>query len=187
MTKTKTPKSKQQKKNLMMQIIVVVILIASAAYFIISNFVLPAKNTNTALEQALNNKAAYSFTKEGELSFTDNKGDSIAQIDVEIADDDEQRSTGLMFRDKMSENQGMLFLFDSEIPQAFWMKNTILPLDIIFVNAKMEIVKIHKNAEPYSEKSLPSEKPSQFVVEVNAGYCEKFGIKEGDKIVWRRE
>ncbi len=178
---------KQRKKNLMMQITVVIVLIAFAAYFIFSNILNSEKPVNNDLEKAMNSRSAYSFVKEGELLFTDMKGEFKTKIDAEIADDNLQRELGMMFRDKLNEDQGMLFIFDTEQPQSFWMKNTILPLDIIYVNSKMEIVKIQKNAEPFSENSLPSVKPAQYVVEVNAGYCEKFGIKEGDRIVWRRE
>ena len=188
MSKNKVQTSKKQsRKNLWMQITVVVVLISFVAFFVLSNIFKSNESTNKDLENAMNSKTAYSFVKEGELSFTDSKGQFSQRIDIEIADDDEQRATGLMFRDKMGENQGMLFIFDSEAPQAFWMHNTVLPLDIIYVNSKMEIVHIAKNAKPYSEKSLPSIKPAQYVIEVNAGYCDKIGIKEGDKIVWRRE
>ena len=170
-----------------MQITVVVVLIAFIAFFILSNVLKPGETTNKELEKAMNSKSAYSFVKEGELSFTDSKDQFLRRINIEVADDEEQRSTGLMFRNKMDEDQGMLFLFDSETPQSFWMHNTILPLDIIYVNSKMEIVSIVKNAKPYDDASLPSVKPAQYVVEVNAGYCDKYGIKEGDKIVWRRD
>ncbi|MCX6169023.1 MAG: DUF192 domain-containing protein [Ignavibacteriales bacterium] len=180
-------KKNQPKKNLLMQIGVVILLIAFVAYFILSNVLVKNETSNKDLDKAVGSKTAFSFLKEGELLFTNSKGDNITKVDIEIADDDEQRATGLMYRDKMDENQGMLFLFDSEVQQAFWMKNTILPLDIIYVNAKMEIVSIQKNAEPFSEKSLPSIKPAQYVVEVNAGYCERHGIKDGDKIAWRKE
>ena len=181
------PSKKQSGKKLWMQITVVVVLIAFVAYFILSNVFVNNNPKNNDLEKAVGNKTAYSFVKEGDLSFTNLNGDSIAQIEIEIADDIQRRETGLMFRDKMGENQGMLFIFDKEEPQAFWMHNTILPLDIIYVNSKMEIVSISKNAKPYDDKSLPSVKPAQYVVEVNAGYCDKIGIKDGDKIVWRRE
>ncbi len=188
MPKNKTqPSKKQPRKNLWMQITVIIVLIAFVAYFILSNVLVKNESKNNDLEKAVGKNTAYSFVKEGDLSFTNPNGDSIAQLEIEIADDEQQRQTGLMFRDKMGENQGMLFIFDREAPQAFWMHNTVLPLDIIYVNSKMEIVHIAKNAKPYSEKSLPSIKPAQYVVEVNAGYCDKIGIKEGDKIVWRRE
>jgi uncharacterized protein len=181
-------KSKNQtKKKIWMQIGVVVVLIAFVAYFILSNVLVNRDTTNKDLEKAVSGRTAYSFVKEGDVSFSDSNGKFLTRIDVEIADNDERRTTGLMFRDKMDESQGMLFVFDNEQPQSFWMKNTILPLDIIYVNSKMEIVKIQKNAVPYSEKSLPSIKPALYVVEVLGGYCDKLGIKEGDKVTWRRD
>ncbi len=188
MSKSRIQKLKKQpKKKIWMQITVVVLLIVFAAYFILSNMAVKNDTSNKDIERAVSKRTAYSFVKEGELLFTDAQSKFITKIDIEIADDDDQRQTGLMFRNKMEEDQGMLFVFPIEAPQAFWMVNTILPLDIIYVNSKMEIVKIYKNTEPYSEKSLPSIKPALYVVEVNAGYCNKYGIKEGDKIVWRRE
>lgn len=188
MSKIKVQTSKKQsRKNLWMQITVVVVLISFIIFFVLSNVLKPGETKNKDLEKAMNNKSAYSFMKEGELSFTDSKGQFTRRLEIEIADDEEQRATGLMFRNKMDEDQGMFFIFDSEAPQAFWMRNTILPLDIIYVNSKMEIVTIIKNAKPYDDTSLPSTKPAQYVVEVNAGYCDKYGIKEGDKIVWRRD
>jgi uncharacterized membrane protein (UPF0127 family) len=130
---------------------------------------------------------AFTFQKQGLLIFSDAKDNTISKLDIEIADNEDKRNTGLMYRDKMDENQGMLFLFQVEEQQAFWMKNTILPLDIIFVNAKREVVSIQKNAEPYSEKSLPSFKPARYVVEVNAGYTDKYGIKEKTRIAWTKD
>ncbi len=177
---------KQKRKNLYLQITVVIVILFFIIYFVLSNLIFKKPEINPELENAMRGKAAYSFTKEGELSFINSKGELISQLSIEIADDDEQRITGLMFRDKMEENQGMLFIFPYEAPQSFWMKNTILPLDIIFVSAKMEIVKIHKNTIPYSEQSYSSVRPSQYVVEVNAGYTDRYGIKEGDRIIWRR-
>jgi len=180
-------KKSKSKKNIIMQIAVVVVLIAFAGYFILSVVLVKNDSKNEEMDKAVNSRTVYSFVKQGDLSFTDAKDNFITRINIEIADNDEKRTTGLMYRDKMEESQGMLFIFDTETPQAFWMKNTIIPLDIIFVNSKMQIVKIQKNAVPYSETSLPSEKPAQYVVEVNGGYCDKLGIKEGDKIAWRRD
>lgn len=185
-TKTKSPQ-KQSRKILWWQVAVVIFVIGGLLYFLLSNILLTKKSVNPDLEKAINGKAAYSFTKEGELTFINSTGEMISQLDIEIADDDEQRMTGLMFRDKMEENQGMLFIFPYETQQSFWMKNTIIPLDMIFINSKLEIVKIHKNTTPYSEQSYSSIKPAQYVIEVNAGYTSKYGIKEGDKIVFRRK
>lgn len=127
------------------------------------------------------------FKKQGEVYFQDSLKNLVKKIDAEIADNDNERHLGLMYREGMNEDQGMLFLFPNEEPQSFYMKNTVMPLDIIFINSKKQIVKIHKNTTPYSEKSLPSLKPSQYVVEVIAGFTDKFKIKEGSYIDWRRD
>jgi len=126
------------------------------------------------------------FKKQGEVYFQDSLKNLKKKIDVEIAETDETRHLGLMYRENMAEEQGMLFLFPQEEFQSFFMKNTIMPLDIMFINKKKQIVKIHKRTEPYSEKSLPSLKPSMYVVEVNAGFSDKYNIKEGDYIDWRK-
>jgi len=126
------------------------------------------------------------FTKMGEVFFQDSAKSLKKKIDVEIAETDETRQKGLMFRESMQDDQGMLFIFNIEEPQSFYMKNTIIPLDIIFIDSKKKIVKIHKNTTPFSEKTLPSLKPAMFVVEVNAGFTDKFAIKEGSYIDYRR-
>ncbi len=126
------------------------------------------------------------FTKQGEVSFQDSAKKLVKAVDVEIADTEDKQHLGLMFREKMEENQGMLFIFDNEEMQAFYMKNTLIPLDIIFVNSKKKIVKIYKNAKPLDETDLPSIKKCIYVVEVNGGFTDKFNIKEGDYIDWRR-
>ena len=103
-------------------------------------------------------------------------------VAVEIADTPAKRSFGLMYRNSLPERQGMLFLFPSEGPLAFWMKNTPLPLDIIYINAARVIVGIAANTTPFSEEPLPSNGPAQFVLEVNAGFCQKYGILVGAKV-----
>ncbi|MBI3585682.1 MAG: DUF192 domain-containing protein, partial [Ignavibacteriales bacterium] len=102
---------------------------------------------------------SYEFMKQGELRFINANNVFITTIDIEIAQDDSKRTLGLMYRDKMSENQGMLFIFNEEEGRSFWMKNTILSLDIIFVNSSNEIVTIHKYTKPYSEETYSSDKP----------------------------
>lgn len=126
----------------------------------------------------------YKFKKEGELTFTDSVGNQIIKIDVEIADNDYERQLGLMNRQSMEEMQGMLFIFPEERFQSFWMLNTLFSLDILFINSNKEIVTIHKNTTPLSEQSYPSSKPAIYVLEVNAGFCERHNIKLGDKIYW---
>jgi uncharacterized protein len=133
-----------------------------------------------------NNSPKIPFVKQGEVSFEDKEKKLVKGIDVEIADTDDKRHTGLMFRESMEDNQGMLFIFPREEPQGFYMRNTIIPLDIIFINSKGLIVKIYKNTTPFSEEDLPSIKPILYVVEVNGGFSDKYKIKEGDMIEWRR-
>lgn len=125
------------------------------------------------------------FTKEGELSFTSAAGEPIKTIDIEKADNDMEREFGLMYRRSMAENQGMLFLFDKSGPQSFWMRNTIIPLDILFVDDNQVITTIHANTKPLNDTGLPSKGDAKYVVEVNGGFAAKYGIKEGDKISWK--
>jgi uncharacterized membrane protein (UPF0127 family) len=123
---------------------------------------------------------------QGDLTFYDENGKELTSIVIEIAADDYSRSFGLMFREKLPFNQGMLFVFDNDEIKYFWMKNTPLPLDMIFVNGDKEIVKIHKNTKPFSVQTYSSEKKARYVVEVNAGFTDSFGIGEGCKIAWKK-
>lgn len=142
-------------------------------------------DTNTTPTAADNGPA---FKKEGVLSFiSKEKGDTIKTIDVEIAETDDERAQGLMDRKSMADTQGMLFIFTAPEEQSFWMKNTYISLDIMYVDENMEIVSIRKYATPLSEESLPSFKKAQYVVEVNAGFSDKNKIKYGDKIVFTRQ
>lgn len=124
-----------------------------------------------------------SFVKEGELLFKSaTTNDTLAVIDIEIADNEQKTAQGLMYRSSMPENAGMLFLMRAERIQSFWMRNTYIPLDMIFVNSDMEIVTIHANTTPMNENSYVSTAPALYVVEVNAGFCNKNNIKIGDII-----
>lgn len=126
------------------------------------------------------------WVKEGEVTFVSkDTRQKLAKIDVEVAINPTERSQGLMFRSKMKEDKGMIFIFERDDMQSFWMKNTIIPLDIMFINSKGVINTIHKNTVPYSERPLPSKDKSQFVVEVNGGYSDRHGIKEGDLIEYK--
>jgi uncharacterized membrane protein (UPF0127 family) len=126
----------------------------------------------------------YHFKKEGELTFVDSTGNPIIKIDIEIADNDYERQLGLMNRENMEEMQGMLFIFPEEKYQSFWMFNTLFSLDMLFIDSNKEIVTIHKNTTPLSEQSYPSSKPALYVLEVNAGFCDRHNIKLGDKVFW---
>jgi len=124
-----------------------------------------------------------SFKKEGVLFLKKASNDSILKtIDIEIADDDYQTQTGLMYRNSIETHQGMLFVFDKAEYKSFFMKNTKIPLDIIYINADKKIVNIQKNAKPFDETSLPSEAPAKYVLEINAGLSDLWNLQSGDKI-----
>jgi uncharacterized membrane protein (UPF0127 family) len=103
-------------------------------------------------------------------------------FDIELALDDEHRTRGLMFRDKLGPYQGMLFDFFQEAPVSFWMKNTKIPLDMLFIAADGTIKHIQANATPLSTDPIPSKYPVRAVLEINGGSARLLGIKEGDKV-----
>jgi uncharacterized protein len=146
------------------------------------------KNDNTNVNDTTKKSTNYAikFIKQGEVFFQDKNKNLIKQIDIEIAETNERRHIGLMFREKMEENQGMLFIFQENEEQGFYMKNTLITLDIIFIDSKKQIIKIYKNTTPLSEESLPSGKPALYVVEVIGGFTNKFNIKEGDYIDFKK-
>ena len=123
------------------------------------------------------------FKKEGELSLFKASNDSLIQkLNIEIADDDYQTETGLMYRKSMKDDQGMLFIFPDSKYRYFYMRNTEIPLDIIFIGENKSIVSIQKNAKPFDETSLPSEGPAKYVLEINAGLSTQWDLQKGDKI-----
>nr|WP_246731499.1 DUF192 domain-containing protein [Methylocapsa sp. S129] len=101
---------------------------------------------------------------------------------VELARNDAEREKGLMYRRFMPADRGMLFDFKREEPVTFWMKNTYIPLDMIFISHAGTVVSIAANAEPLSERLIPSERPCYGVLEVNGGVAESIGLKPGDKV-----
>nr|WP_316653993.1 DUF192 domain-containing protein [uncultured Gellertiella sp.] len=107
---------------------------------------------------------------------------SKAQFTVELALTVAQREQGLMYRSMLGENEGMLFDFGQTQLVTMWMKNTLLPLDMLFVDAKGTINHIHENAVPFSEAIISSVDPVLYVVEVNAGTVKRLGIKQGDQV-----
>ena len=108
----------------------------------------------------------------------------IVRLNVEIADDNQERMNGLMFRKNLDENSGMLFVFDNEESQIFWMKDTLIPLDMIFIGKDLKIINI-EHALPCGKEPCPlykSQAPSKYVLEVNSGFSAKNNLKAGDKI-----
>jgi uncharacterized protein len=101
---------------------------------------------------------------------------------VEMASTPEEQAKGLMFRRQLPEGQGMLFDFHQEQPATFWMKNTYIPLDMIFIRADGRILRIAENTVPLSEALVPSGGPVRAVLEVVAGTARKLGIAPGDRV-----
>ncbi|MFN3951354.1 MAG: DUF192 domain-containing protein [Thermaurantimonas sp.] len=123
------------------------------------------------------------FRQDGQIWFLDESGnDTITTIYIEVSKTDEEIQYGMMYRRHLDQDKGMLFLMKNEKPQSFWMKNTYIPLDIIYINSKYRIVSIQKEAVPLSETSLPSFEPALYVLEVNGGFCDRHNIKVGDKV-----
>ena len=105
-----------------------------------------------------------------------------ATVAVEVASTGPQRELGLMYRKHLDDNAGMIFVFPNEAPRNFWMHNTPIPLDMIFADAKGVVTGIVANAEPFSDKLLGVEGNSEYVLEVNGGFCAKNRIKPGDRL-----
>jgi len=104
-------------------------------------------------------------------------------FEVEIAATPQAAKTGLMFREQMDPDRGMLFVFAREGVARFWMKNTLIPLDMLFIAADGEIKTIHENAVPMSLEGISSEAPVLGVLEINGGRAQELGIMRGDKVV----
>ena len=101
---------------------------------------------------------------------------------VEIADNDAERAKGLMYRKELPEGQGMLFDFHREQEVSFWMQNTYIPLDMVFIRADGRILRIAENTEPLSTNLIPSGGPVRAVLEVVGGTTRKLGIAPGDRV-----
>jgi uncharacterized membrane protein (UPF0127 family) len=98
---------------------------------------------------------------------------------VEVADDTEERARGLMFREELPAASGMLFVYDSPKRPSFWMKNTLIPLDMIFADATGTVTRVHSGAVPGDLTPIDGGEGVQFVLEINAGLAEKLGIEPG--------
>jgi uncharacterized membrane protein (UPF0127 family) len=105
---------------------------------------------------------------------------------VEVAETAEQQERGLMFRRALGPDRGMIFPYDPPQEVAFWMKNTLIPLDMIFIRADGRIARIAANTTPRSLDPVPSGEPTAAVLEIRGGRAAELGIREGDLVEWRR-
>jgi uncharacterized membrane protein (UPF0127 family) len=174
-------------------IAVVLLVIAGGYYVFFSGKVLNQNNANSganAGQQQGNSLDA----EPGQVSNLPKKalkvttlGGAVHEFDVEVAENDEDRKQGLMYRKSMAQNQGMLFIFEKADIQYFWMKNTLLSLDIIFVDEGGKVVQVAHNAQPCFEKHCDlysSMKLARYVLEINGGLANSLGLKEGDTVTW---
>ena len=133
-------------------------------------------------------KSEPKFRNDGTLAFLSPSGqDTITVINIEIVEKTEDIIQGMMFRSALDKLSGMLFVFTIEEEHIFWMQNTKISLDILFVNRNFEIVTIAGHRVPYSTDPIPSGIPIQYVVEVNAGFCDEYRISAGHLIKYKSE
>jgi uncharacterized membrane protein (UPF0127 family) len=155
-------------------------------YFLGILILLSAINCKEDKRTKTERQVVVNFKKEGVLNITKADSDSIIKtLDIEIADNDYETQTGLMYRTKLETNHGMLFIFPDEDFRSFYMKNTKIPLDIIYIDEAKSIVSIQKNAKPFAETSLPSDAPAKYVLEVNGGLSDEWQLKVGDRIHYK--
>jgi uncharacterized membrane protein (UPF0127 family) len=104
------------------------------------------------------------------------------RVALEVVADDASRARGLMYRDRLDDGHGMLFVFDDEAERSFWMKNTVIPLDMIFIGADRTIVGVYPNATPLTLTPRSVGRPSKWVLEVAGGYAARAGIETGNRV-----
>jgi uncharacterized membrane protein (UPF0127 family) len=102
-----------------------------------------------------------------------------ARFSVDIADESAERARGLMFVERMARSRGMLFVYPDAAPRNFWMKNTLIPLDILFADETGTVLRVAAEAVPGDETQIPSGAPAQYVLEINGGLADRLGIGEG--------
>lgn len=105
-----------------------------------------------------------------------------ARFTVEVADDEAERAKGLMHRESMPQSAGMLFVYPQEQRVGFWMKNTLIPLDMIFLDATGTVQKVHHRAVPHDLSPIMSGKNTRLVLEINGGLAERLGIVPGSEM-----
>ncbi len=134
------------------------------------------------LASACANAKAPDATASGPRVVVETSGGARHVVRVELARTDPERARGLMFREKLDADAGMLFLFDGSEDHGFWMKNTLIPLDMVFIADDGRIVGIVERAEPRTTTLRSVGAPSRYVLEVNGGWCAAHGVKAGDRV-----
>lgn len=150
-------------------------------------FILVFTSCKTDSKQEIKTEAI-AFTKEGNLSIMSPEADAATvHFDIEIAESDYEIQTGLMYRESMEPDQGMLFIFPDVAMHSFYMKNTQIPLDIIFIDENLKIASFQRDAQPFNETGLSSKVPVKYVLEINAGLSEKLELAVGDVVSFTKD
>jgi len=158
---------------------------ASYKYILLFLVLLSVLNCKEDKPRKAEDKVIVSFKKEGILTIKKADSDSIIKtLDIEIADNEYETQTGLMYRTQLETHQGMLFIFPDIDFRSFYMKNTKIPLDIIYIDEAKTIVSFQKNAKPFDETSLPSDAPAKYVLEIYGGLSDEWQLKVGDRIAF---
>ncbi|MAZ97097.1 DUF192 domain-containing protein [Schleiferiaceae bacterium] len=124
------------------------------------------------------------FRQDG-IVYALNSNDTVAAFKTEYAKNAESIEVGMMYRKNVSPDMAMLFFMEGgDLLRSFWMKNTMVSLDIIYIDANGMVVSIKENAQPLNTTSLPSEGPASYVLEVLGGTSAKLGLKKGTEILW---
>jgi uncharacterized protein len=173
--------SNKQKQNIALSLLAIIIIVVVVFFIKGSHRTIHKVNPiNTGQTQQINEPV---FRNDGQLTFLSGSK-KLKTITMEIAKTEMARNQGLMYRKTMPDSCGMLFVFEQMQPLSFWMKNTIMPLDIIFIDDQFKIISIAKNTIPFSEKSIPASGDGLYVVEVNAGFTDKYDVTEGNTITF---
>lgn len=129
-------------------------------------------------------KLDLSFEKEATLHVLSPEDEERTAIAVEFADTPEEIDQGLQHRESLGKDRGMLFIMEEEEVQSFWMIDMLFPIDIIYIDEEKEVVYIAKSVETDLTEPVPSLAPSKYVLQVNAGLCDTYGISVGDRVEW---
>lgn len=181
---SKNKQTKIRRKGYSFSFIFLLLLIISLV-FTLSYFILRGNSESTVNQVkpgTESNIGSSEFRKQGDLSIMDPHGSIRAKFDIELADTPAKRARGLMHRFEMKKNQGMFFVFPESIIQSFWMKDTFIPLDIIFIDEDLVVVEFFENAQPMSTEPIISYEPAMYVLEINAGLIDKKNISVGDVV-----
>lgn len=137
-------------------------------------------------EPVKENTQRYTFRKDGKLSILSPQGEAKASFEIEIAETENTLKQGLKYRETMQPDQAMLFIFDGRQPYGFWMQDTYLPLDMLFIDEEGRIFQIEEHTKPFNEEMIEAEGFNKYTLEVLAGTCKRLGIEVGDSIKWER-